>query len=108
MFARGFLIVLQRARLFDLVQAGVLELNRIIDDALDRARPAAPAAGRTAAAARIRPAVRYRPVGAGGGAAVWIIAFIRQTVDLGEIGWVFLLGLVTAVAGADPDRRWPR
>src|ERR1700731_834962 len=29
-----FLIVLQRARLFDLVQAGVLELNRIIDDAL--------------------------------------------------------------------------
>src|SRR5271156_5917774 len=29
-----FLIVLQRARLFDLVQAGVLAINRIIDDAL--------------------------------------------------------------------------
>jgi len=29
-----FFIVLQRARLFDLVQGGVLELNRIIDDAL--------------------------------------------------------------------------
>src|SRR6202040_3859152 len=29
-----FFIVLQRPRLFDLVQAGVLELNRIIDDAL--------------------------------------------------------------------------
>src|SRR5271156_1018456 len=29
-----FFIVLQRARLFDLAQAGVLELNRIIDDAL--------------------------------------------------------------------------
>ncbi len=66
-----FLIVLQRARVFDLVQSGVLEVNRIIDNVL---------------AALARRAA----------AAVWIVAFIRETVDLSEIGWVFLLGLATA------------
>ena len=90
-----FFIVLQRARVFDLVQAGMLELNRKIDDAL-------------AALARRGPSVERRPrpererlfdislLGLAGAAAAWIIAFISQTVDLGEIGWVFLLGLVTA------------
>jgi NitT/TauT family transport system permease protein len=91
-----FFIVLQRARLFDLVQAGVLEINRIIDDTL------------TALARRRRPSVERRPrpefdflfnialLGLAAGAAVWLITFIRQTVDLGEIGWVFVLGLATA------------
>jgi NitT/TauT family transport system permease protein len=90
-----FFIVLQRARVFDLVQAGMLELNRKIEDAL-------------AALARRRPSVERRPrperqrlfdislLGLAGAAAAWIIAFISQTVDLDEIGWVFLLGLVTA------------
>jgi NitT/TauT family transport system permease protein len=91
-----FLIVLQRARLFDLVQAGVLELNRIIDDAL-------------AGLARRRRASVERPprpeldrlfdialLGLAAAAAIWIITFIRQTVDLAEFGWVFLLGLATA------------
>jgi len=90
-----FFIVLQRARVFDLVQAGMLELNRKIDDAL-------------AALARRGPSVERRPrpererlfdislLGLAGAAAAWIITFISQTVDLGEIGWVFLLGLVTA------------
>jgi NitT/TauT family transport system permease protein len=91
-----FFIVLQRARLFDLVQAGVLELNRIIDDTL------------TVLARRHRPLVERRPrrefdflfdialLGLAAAAAVWLITFIRQTVDLGEIGWVFVLGLATA------------
>jgi NitT/TauT family transport system permease protein len=91
-----FLIVLQRARLFDLVQAGVLELNRIIDDAL------------AGMARRRRPPVEQRPrpqldrlfdvalLGLAAAAAIWIIGFIRQTVDLAEIGWVFLLALATA------------
>jgi NitT/TauT family transport system permease protein len=91
-----FFIVLQRARLFDLVQAGVLELNRIIDDAL------------TALARRRRPSVERRPrrefdflfnialLGLAAAAALWLITFIRQTVDFGEIGWVFVLGLATA------------
>src|ERR1700738_3185723 len=88
-----FLIVLQRARLFDLVQAGVLEINRIIDDTL------------TALARRRRPSIERRPtrefdilfdialLGLAAAAAVWLITFIRQTVDLGEIGWVFGLCL---------------
>ena len=91
-----FFIVLQRARLFDLVQAGVLELNRIIDDAL------------AGMARRRRPPAERRPrpqldrlfdvavLGLAAAAAIWIIAFIRQSVDLAEIGWVFLLGLATA------------
>jgi NitT/TauT family transport system permease protein len=91
-----FFIVLQRARLFDLVQAGVLELNRIIDDAL------------AGMARRRRPSAERRPrpqldrlfdvalLGLAAAAAIWIIGFIRQTVDLAEIGWVFLLGLATA------------
>jgi len=91
-----FFIVLQRARLFDLVQAAVLQLNRIIDDTL------------SALAQRRRPSIERRPgpqfelifdialLGLAGVAAVWIIAFIHQSVDLGEIGWVFFLGLITA------------
>jgi NitT/TauT family transport system permease protein len=92
-----FLIVLQRARLFDLVQAGVLALNRVIDGAIALlARRRAP-----------RREPQHRPLfervfdlallGLAGAAAVWIVAFIRQSVDPAEIGWVFLLGLVTAV-----------
>jgi NitT/TauT family transport system permease protein len=92
-----FLIVLQRARLFDLVQAGVLEVNRIID------------AGLAALARRRRTPVERRHrreldllfdvalLGLAAAAAVGIIAFIRETVDLSEIGWVFLLGLATAL-----------
>jgi len=91
-----FFIVLQRARLFDLVQAGVLELNRIIDDALaGMARRR-----RLLAERRSRPQLdRLLDVallGLAAAAAIWIIGFIRQTVDLAEIGRVFLLGLATA------------
>ena len=91
-----FLIVLQRARLFDLVQAGVLELNRIIDDAL-----AGLARRRRAPVERQRWPELDRLfdialLGLGTAAAVWIIAFIRQTVDFVEFGWVFLPGMATA------------
>jgi NitT/TauT family transport system permease protein len=91
-----FFVVLQRARLFDLVQAGVLEINRIIDDTL------------TAFARRRRPSVERRPrpefgflfdiavLGLAAATAAWLITFIRQTVELGEVGWVFVLGLATA------------
>jgi NitT/TauT family transport system permease protein len=91
-----FFIVLQRARLFDLVQAGVLELNRIIDDAL------AGMARRRRLLAERRPRPQLDRLldvallGLAAAAAIWIIGFIRQTVDLAEIGRVFLLGLATA------------
>src|SRR6266436_4715000 len=91
-----FLIVLQRARLFDLVQSGVLAINRIVDRALAAlARRRSPPSER-----RPRPALELvfdiALLGMAAAAAVWIVAFIRETVDLPEIGRVFLLGLATA------------
>src|SRR4051812_48591679 len=77
-----FLIVLQRARLFDLVQAGVLALNRIIDGTI------AFLARRRAPRAEPRHRRLFERVfdlallGLAGAAAVWIVAFIRQSVDL--------------------------
>jgi len=92
-----FLIVLQRAQLFDLVQTGVLAVNRVIDDAI------------AALARRREAAVERQPrrglerlfdialLGIAALAALWIVAFIRKSVDPAEIGSVFLLGLITAV-----------
>jgi NitT/TauT family transport system permease protein len=92
-----FLIVLQRARLFDLVQAGVLAVNRFVDEAL------------AALARRRGSGVERRPrpgldrlfdiafLGLAASATLSLVAFIRETVDPAEIGWVFLLGLLTAV-----------
>jgi len=91
-----FLIVLQRARLFDLVQAGVLALNRMIDSAI------------AALTRRREPAGERRPrpafdrtfdiilLALAAGASAWLVAFIRESIELAEIGWVFLLGLATA------------
>jgi len=92
-----FLIVLQRARLFDLVQAGVLAINRIIDRAI-----AAIARRREPAAERRQQPVFDRAfdillLALAAGASAWLVAFIRESIDLAEIGWVFLLGLATAV-----------
>jgi NitT/TauT family transport system permease protein len=91
-----FLLVLQRARIFDLVQSGVLAVNRIIDDAI------------AGFVRRRGPAIEHGQrrqldllfdiafSGLALSAAAWIVVFIHQTVDLAEIGWVFLLGLITA------------
>jgi NitT/TauT family transport system permease protein len=92
-----FLIVLQRARLFDLVQAGVLAINRLIDRAIAAiARRREPAAER-----RQRPvfdrAFDILLLALAAIASAWLVAFIRESIDLAEIGWVFLLGLATAV-----------
>ena len=92
-----FLIVLQRARLFDLVQTGLLAINRIIDGVIaGLARRRGPPGER-----RPRPAIErafdIALLALAASASAWIVAFIRESVDLAEIGWVFLLGLATAV-----------
>jgi NitT/TauT family transport system permease protein len=91
-----FLIVLQRAQLFDLVQTGVLAVNRLIDDAISAvARRRGPAVER-----QTRPGLErlfnVAFLGLAAAAALWIVAFIRESVDPAEIGSVFLLGLITA------------
>jgi NitT/TauT family transport system permease protein len=91
-----FLIMLQRARLFELFQSGLLGVNRATDRAIARL-------GRVRLS---RPARRSRPgfermfditvLALSVAAAVWIIVYIRARVPAAEIGWVFLLGLFTA------------
>jgi NitT/TauT family transport system permease protein len=92
-----FLVVLQRARLFELV----LLVARVISHAIDRA---------LRASARVMPTSRTR-FGISAGferafdivlsamalaAAVSVFLFIGASVPVAEIGWVFVLGLITA------------
>jgi NitT/TauT family transport system permease protein len=93
-----FLLVMQRARLFDLLQSGVLALNRALDRAI------------TAMSWRRSPAYDTGPaspamirffdlalLGIASAAVVWLFAFVREQVSGDEIGWVFLLGALTAL-----------
>ena len=93
-----FLIVLQRARLFDLAQAGILAVNRAIDDALSvvwhMTPPKRPAGRHAALFDRLFDALLIVLAAAG---AVWIMRFVLASVAPTEIGWVVLLGLITAV-----------
>jgi len=91
-----FLLVLQRARLFDLVQAGVLAVNRIIDGAiaaLARRRP--PAAERRPCPVFDR-AFDIALLALAAAATVGLVAFIHESVEAAEVGRVFVLGLATA------------
>jgi NitT/TauT family transport system permease protein len=93
-----FLSVMQRAQLFDLLQSAALTLNRGVDHALTAlTRPPRP-----------RSEARFQLVWfdwvfdlvlliLAAAAIAWIIHFIHLTVPLGEIGWVILLGAITAV-----------
>jgi NitT/TauT family transport system permease protein len=93
-----FLVVLQRAQVFDLVQHGVLTLNRSVDRAIGVALRAAPApvAGRPASplAERLFNAALAVLALAG---LWWIGRFVLHRVPAGEIGWVFALGGITAL-----------
>ncbi|HEY4472219.1 MAG TPA: ABC transporter permease subunit [Stellaceae bacterium] len=93
-----FLLVMQRARLFDLLQSSVLTLNRGFDRAI------------TAMSWRWSPAYDTRPaspamirffdlalLAVASAAVVWLFAFVREQVSGEEIGWVFLLGALTAL-----------
>ncbi len=93
-----FLIVMQRARLFDLLQSSVLAINRAIDRAIaalirgwapTRAgRPHSPLVARLFDLALLAMAAA---------ALVWLVAFVRETVLPGEIGWVVVLGFITGL-----------
>ena len=97
-FRPWFLLVMQRARFFDLLQSSVLALNRGFDRAINAmswrwspaydARPASPAMIRFFELALLAVA---------SAAVVWLFAFVREQVSGEEIGWVFLLGALTAL-----------
>ena len=94
-----FLLMLQRARIFALIQAGLLGATRGIDGAI---------AGLSEMRLRL-PSSPPRPrplferlfdltvLALALGAAAWIVVFIRAHVGAAEIGWVFVLGMITAV-----------
>ena len=92
-----FLIMLQRARLFDLVQTGLLGITHGIDGAIARvSRLRFPSAQR-------RPQPSFERIydiavlALALAAAAWIVVFIHGHVGAAEIGWVFVLGMITAV-----------
>jgi NitT/TauT family transport system permease protein len=92
-----FLLVLQRAQLFDLVQAGLLAINHLIDGAiaaLTRRRAISAQRSRLPGFERAFDILLLALAAAG---CVWIVFFIRASVDPREIGWVFVLGMLTAV-----------
>jgi NitT/TauT family transport system permease protein len=96
-----FLVMLQRARIFALIQAGLLGVTRGIDGAI---------AGMSELRLRMiqaRPQPRRHPaferlfdlivLALALGAAAWIVVFIHSHVGAAEIGWVFVLGMITAL-----------
>jgi NitT/TauT family transport system permease protein len=95
---------MQRARLFDLLQSAVLALNRGVDSVLTHL-------GRQWAARAWQPRRRDAATPMPWIERVfdvalllltlaliaWVVRFIHETVSLGEIGWTFVLGAITAL-----------
>ncbi len=94
-----FLIVLQRARVFDLLQSAVLALNRAIDRLLAALLPTrrAPAAYPRWNPERFERFFDMVLLLAAAVAAGWLVTFVHRTVPAGEIGWAFVLGALTAL-----------
>jgi NitT/TauT family transport system permease protein len=92
-----FLLVLQRAQLFDLGQAALLAVNRVIDGAIAALARRSASTARTQTRPGIERAFDILLFALAAAGCVWIVAFIRRSVDPGEIGWVFLLGMLTAL-----------
>jgi NitT/TauT family transport system permease protein len=90
-----FLIALQRAQIFDLVQSGLLAVNRLADGAIaGLVRPRAPwPERRRPVLGRVFDLLLLLLATA---AAAWLAAFIGGRVGAAEIGRVFVLGLATA------------
>jgi NitT/TauT family transport system permease protein len=96
------LIVMQRARLFDLMQSSVLGLNRGVDSLLTLVGRRWDARS-WRAQREVVPSTWFERAFdivlllATLAALAWMAQFIRETVPLGEIGWTFVLGAITAV-----------
>jgi NitT/TauT family transport system permease protein len=97
-----FLITMQRAQVFDLLQAGVLMLNRGVDGLVTPLIRQWSARGRQARrepvpnTTRAERAFDILLLLATIAALVWMVHFILETVSAGEIGWAFVLGAITA------------
>ena len=92
-----FLIMLQRARLFDLVQAGLLGINHGIDGAIARLSRSRSPSSRRRSQPSFERLYDIMVLACALAAAAWLVVFIRAHVDAAEIGWVFVLGMITAV-----------
>ena len=96
-----FLIMMQRAQVFDLLQSAGLMLNRGVDNlfmAVGRRWGAhRPPQSGTAPAVRFERAFDVVLLLATLAALVRMAHFILETVPAGEIGWTFVLGAITAV-----------
>jgi NitT/TauT family transport system permease protein len=97
-----FLIVMQRAQFFDLVQSAGLMLNRGVDSLLTLVGRSWKARS-WQARREATPSLWFERVFdvvillATLAAIVWMVHFIQETVPIGEIGWTFVLGAITAV-----------
>ncbi|HEX3882808.1 MAG TPA: ABC transporter permease subunit [Stellaceae bacterium] len=92
-----FLIVMQRARVFDLVQSGGLALNRGIDGMLNTVGRRRPPRGEARPMPWLDRVFDLVLLVAAAGAMVWLGRFISTALSFAEIGWVFVLGAITAV-----------
>src|SRR5215469_8023704 len=99
-----FLMVMQRAQFFDLVQAGVLGVNRGLDSLFTLIgrglRFPALAVSRSPDASSgtwFERAFDFALLLATLGAIAWMVGFILDTVHPREIGWTFVLGAITAL-----------
>jgi NitT/TauT family transport system permease protein len=95
-------MVLQRAQLFDLVQAGVLAVNRGLDNLFTvfgrlRDRLARPRGEAALAPVWAERAFDFALLLATLGAVAWMVGFILDAVSPREVGWTFVLGAITAL-----------
>ena len=96
-----FLIMMQRAQVFDLLQSAGLMLNRGVDSLFTavgrRWGTNRPQPGGKAPAVWFERAFDIALLLTTLAALAWMAHFILETVPAGEIGWTFVLGAITAV-----------
>ncbi|HEX2152310.1 MAG TPA: ABC transporter permease subunit [Stellaceae bacterium] len=93
-----FLVVLQRARIFDLLLLVARAISRAIDRTLRMTTRAVPTRRRQLrTSSGFERAFDIVLVALALAGTVWIFLFIGASVPVAEIGWVFVLGLITAI-----------